>query len=153
MSTVKIRHLSYTVSIFLEQNRKVMAFNSEIEFAFGNLRLCRTLQFEKTKAYYKNFELHQWIINLWFMSKIEIKQAFADDILAQVELIKENWHENFMDVNFVIDHLVRNDANLMDLDLYNSDPENHNPQMIYDILLQPYRESKKNGTLLEENST
>ena len=128
-----------------------MAFESDIEFKFGNLRLSRTLQFEKIKAYYKNSELHQLMINLWFMSKIEIKEAFADDILAQVELIKENWHENFVGVDYVIDHLVRNDASLMDLDLYNSDLENHNPQMIYDILLQPYRKSKKNAKLLEED--
>ena len=128
-----------------------MAFESDIEFKFGNLRLSRTLKFEKIKAYYKNSELHQLMINLWFMSKIEIKEAFADDILAQVELIKENWHENFVGVDYVIDHLVRNDASLMDLDLYNSDRENHNPQMIYDILLQPYRKSKENAKLLEEN--
>ena len=119
-----------------------MAFSSEIEFMFGNLRLCRTLEFEKRKAHYKSSaDLADWIVNLWFMAKIEIKEAFADDILVQIELIKENWNENFIDVNYVIDHLVRNDVNLMDLDLYNSST-NCDKQLIYDILLQPSK--KKN---------
>ena len=114
-----------------------MAFSSEIEFMFGNLRLSRTLEFEKTKANYKmSGDLGDWIVNLWFMAKIEIKKAFADDILAQIELIKENWNENFVDVNYVIDHLVRNDSTLMDLDLYNSQ-SNCDKQQIYDILFQP----------------
>ena len=114
-----------------------MAFSSEIEFLFGNLRLSRTLEFEKTKAKYKlSGDLADWIVNLWFMAKIEIKKAFADDILAQIELIKENWNENYIDVNYVIDHLVRNDSTLMDLDLYNSQ-SNCDKQLIYDILFQP----------------
>ena len=120
-----------------------MAFSSEIEFMFGNLRLCRTLEFEKIKADYKmSGDLADWIVNLWFMAKIEIRKAFADDILAQIELIKENWNENFIDVNYVIDHLVRNDVNLMDLDLYNSS-SNCDKQLIYDILLQPSKKKKK----------
>ena len=129
-----------------------MAFSSEIEFLFGNLRLSRTLEFEKRKAYYKySGDLADWIVNLWFMAKIEIKEAFADDILVQIELIKENWNEKFQDVNYVIDHLVRNDVNLMDLDLYNSST-NCDKQLIYDILLQPSRKKKlKNGKLFETN--
>ena len=120
-----------------------MAFSSEIEFMFGNLRLCRTLAFEKIKVYYKNSgDLADWIVNLWFMAKIENKKAFQDDILAQIELIKENWNENFVDVNYVIDHLVRNDVNLMDLDLYNSSA-NCDKQLIYDILLQPSKKKIK----------
>ena len=120
-----------------------MAFSSEIEFIFGNLRLSRTFEFEKTKAKYKlSGDLADWIVNLWFMAKIEIKKAFADDILAQIELIKENWNENFVDVNYVIDHLVRNDAHLMDLDLYNSS-SNCDKQLIYDILFQPQKKLRK----------
>ena len=129
-----------------------MAFSSEIEFMFGNLRLCRTLEFEKIKVHYKNCgDLGDWIVNLWFMAKIENKKAFANDILAQIELIKENWNENFMDVNYVIDHLVRNDVNLMDLDLYNSSA-NRDKQLIYDILLQPSKKKLKNGKLFETDS-
>ena len=85
------------------------------------------------------------------MAKIENKKAFANDILAQIELIKENWNENFMDVNYVIDHLVRNDVNLMDLDLYNSSA-NRDKQLIYDILLQPSKKKLKNGKLFETDS-
>ena len=143
MSTFKIRHTEVILFVFLEKNSKVMAFSSEIEFMFGNLRLCRTLEFEKIKVYYKKSgELADWIVNLWFMAKFENKKAFQNDILAQIELIKENWNENFIDVNYVIDHLVRNDVNLMDLDLYNSSA-NCDKQLIYDILLQPSKKKIK----------
>ena len=47
-----------------------MAFSSEIEFMFGNLRLCRTLEFEKIKVHYKNCgDLGDWIVNLCVYGK------------------------------------------------------------------------------------
>ena len=143
MSTFKIRHTEVILFVFLVKSSKAMALSSEIEFMFGNLKLCRTLEFEKIKVHYKNSgDLADWIVNLWFMAKIENKKAFQNDILAQIELIKENWNENFVDVNYVIDHLVRNDVNLMDLDLYNSSA-NRDKQLIYDILLQPSKKKVK----------
>ena len=94
------------------------------------------------KEYYRsNGELCDWIINLWFLSKTEKKKDFSDDFFANLELIKDNWDkEKFLDVEFVIDHSVRNDPSLFDFDLFNG-VKNFDKTIIYDIIL---KEKKKN---------
>ena len=97
------------------------------------------------KEYYRsNGELCDWIINLWFLSKIEKKKDFSDDFFANLELIKDNWDkEKFLDVEFVIDHSVRNDPSLFDFDLFNG-VKNFDKTIIYDIILKEKKKKQVN---------
>ena len=114
-----------------------------LELQFGNLELNKTRNQIKTKEYYRlSGELCNWMINLWFMAKIESCELFADDILSQIELIKENWDEKkYLNVDLVIDCLVRNDSNLFDFDTYNRS-SNCDKQLIYDSILQQKKKKK-----------
>ena len=83
------------------------------------LILLLLLLFRWKKWFEIEHELCDWIINLWQYSKNlddEILEMYA---FVNLELIKDYWdHENFINCNFLIDQLLKNDSSFFNFEVF-----------------------------------
>ena len=91
---------------------------------FSKMRISHgssTILYENVKKWFEyEHELCDWIINLWLYSKYigkdKILEMYA---FVNLELIKDNWEkEKFIDCEFLISHLINNDASFFDFEIF-----------------------------------
>ena len=75
------------------------------------------------------------------MNDNEIIEVYA---LVNLELIKDHWdHENYIDCEFLIDHLLRNDSSFFDFEVFIQAKDYLlNKVTIYNIITKPTKQKE-----------
>ena len=116
----------------------------DFEMKFSKMRINHksSTDFYETAKIWFTFEneLCDWILNLWKyakdMNNNEIIETYA---LVNLELIKDKWNnEKYIDCEFLIDHLLRNDPSFFDFEVFIQAKDfKLNKLKIYDIIAKP----------------
>ena len=123
---------------------KRIKYNDDFEMKFSKMRIHHrtSSEFRETVKIWFKFEneLCDWILNLWKYAKdMNNNETIETYALVYLELIKDHWNnEKYIDCEFLIDHLLRNDPSFFDFEVFIQAKDlNLNKLMIYDIIRKP----------------